>query len=354
METRSLIRWFEQTFDWKIGAITLVCLVLIWLIGHYGVKWLIGRLSRVERFGDTTHLIIECAQKPLTVVVYAMGVTEVLDYLDAPKSVLGLTGQLFQTWIVVSIGIALYYVTPTLMKRASTIGQTNILKTNAIMRSFTTTLLQVLLITVIGFAVLDIWNINVNGLLAGAGLTGLAISMAAQDQIRNFLGGAVIIAEKSFSIGDAIESPSIEGTVEDITFRSTKLRTPAGALQVVPNSTLANEPITNKSRVDVPRITLDYYLNVGTTEAQLTQFKADILDFLKADQRFMASHMEYQVNVLEITSTGIHLQVNGPLSDMGIEQINATKADLNLAMIDMAKKRSIKFVQVGEMMSGDA
>ncbi len=98
------------------------------------------------------------------------------------------------------------------------------------------------------------WNYDVNGFVAGLGLGGLAFALAAKDAIANIFGGVVIIIEKPFTIGDWIATPSVEGTVEDITFRSTKIRTFAHSLVTVPNSTLANEAITNWSKMEKRQI----------------------------------------------------------------------------------------------------
>ena len=89
------------------------------------------------------------------------------------------------------------------------------------------------------------WGYEISGLIAGLGLGGLAVALAAQDALSNILGGIVVIIDKPFTIGDWIATPSVEGTVEDITFRSTKIRAFSHALISVPNAKLANEPITN-------------------------------------------------------------------------------------------------------------
>ena len=68
------------------------------------------------------------------------------------------------------------------------------------------------------------WGYNIQGFIAGLGLGGLAFALAAQDTVKNIFGGLVIITERPFSIGDWILTPSVEGTVLDITFRSTKIR----------------------------------------------------------------------------------------------------------------------------------
>jgi len=98
------------------------------------------------------------------------------------------------------------------------------------------------------------WGFDVNGFVAGLGLGGLAIALAAKDALANIFGGIVIIMEKPFSIGDQIQTPTVEGKVEDISFRSTRFRNADHALVTVPNSTLANEAITNLSRMGRRRV----------------------------------------------------------------------------------------------------
>src|SRR5690606_15315239 len=102
------------------------------------------------------------------------------------------------------------------------------------------------IIMAIGAAIIaDEFGYNINGFVAGLGLGGLAISLAAKDALANLFGGIIIITEKPFTIGQWIQTPSVEGIVEGISFRSTKIRTFAQAIVTVPNNTLANEPITN-------------------------------------------------------------------------------------------------------------
>lgn len=108
------------------------------------------------------------------------------------------------------------------------------------------------------------FDYDVGGFVAGLGLGGLAFALAAKDAIGNLFGGIVIITEKPFTIGDWIKTDSVEGTVEDITFRSTRVRTFADALVTVPNATLANESIINWSEMGKRQITFDLRLTYDT------------------------------------------------------------------------------------------
>ncbi|WP_308437234.1 mechanosensitive ion channel domain-containing protein [Virgibacillus salexigens] len=92
----------------------------------------------------------------------------------------------------------------------------------------------------------------------------------------NLFGGIIIITEKPFTIGDWILTPSVEGTVEDISFRSTKIRTFAQALVTVPKATLANESITNWSKMGKRQITFSLRLTYDTSREKVESVVSQI------------------------------------------------------------------------------
>ena len=89
---------------------------------------------------------------------------------------------------------------------------------------------------------------NISTWLAGLGIAGLAVSLAAQDSLKQFFGSISILLDRSFRIGEEVISCGYHGTIEDIGFRSTKLRTGDGHLVTIPNANLAGNPIENVSR----------------------------------------------------------------------------------------------------------
>ncbi|WP_225983695.1 MULTISPECIES: mechanosensitive ion channel family protein [Bacillaceae] len=128
------------------------------------------------------------------------------------------------------------------------------------------------------------FDYDVNGLVAGLGLGGLAFALAAKDAVGNLIGGIVIVTEKPFSIGDWILTSNVEGTVEDINFRSTKVRTFSQALVTVPNATLASDAITNWSRMGKRKI--DFHLDVAYQREtdQLDNLIEEIKHLLRSHQ----------------------------------------------------------------------
>ena len=90
------------------------------------------------------------------------------------------------------------------------------------------------------FIIIANLGIDISGLIAGLGLGGVIITLAAQDTAKNLIGGVVIFLDKPFVVGDWIQMDTFEGTVEDITFRSTRVRTFENSVVNIPNSVIAN------------------------------------------------------------------------------------------------------------------
>jgi len=88
----------------------------------------------------------------------------------------------------------------------------------------------------------------VTSILAGLGIGGLAVALAAQDSLKNFFGSIVLLADKPFGLGDRIAAGDLDGVVEMVGLRSTRLRTLDGELVTVPNGDLATRAIRNYGR----------------------------------------------------------------------------------------------------------
>jgi MscS family membrane protein len=126
------------------------------------------------------------------------------------------------------------------------------------------------IVVIVGITVIaKEWRYDLGALLTGLGLGGLAFALAAQETLANMFGGMTIMLDKPFSVGDWILTPDVEGTVEDIGFRSTRIRTFAHALVTVPNSTLAKSAITNWSRMGKRRITFNLRIKYQTTAEKM-------------------------------------------------------------------------------------
>lgn len=109
----------------------------------------------------------------------------------------------------------------------------------------------------------------VSSIVAGLGLGGLAIAMAAKETIANFFGSLVIFIDKPFELGDTVKIDTHQGQVEEVGLRSTRLRTVAGAVVTLPNAGLTTKSIENLSKAKFIRKSLNLGLKYGTTPPKL-------------------------------------------------------------------------------------
>jgi len=130
-------------------------------------------------------------------------------------------------------------------------------------------------------AILQDWGINVSAFIASLGIGGLAFALAAKDTAANLFGGLTILADQSLKIGDWVKVGSVEGTVEDIGLRTTKIRTFEKSLIIMPNQTIANSPIENYSRRGQRRIKLRIGVTYDTPRETLQKIVKDITIMLQ-------------------------------------------------------------------------
>ncbi|SES69390.1 mechanosensitive ion channel family protein [Anaerobranca gottschalkii] len=200
-------------------------------------------------------------RKPVKNFILLLGVFLGVRTLPLSVEIYGVVLRLFRSLIIVLISSVFYNLASTSSVLFEKLTEKLEFEMDKILIPIFSKALRFIIFAISATIIAQEWGYDVNGFVAGLGLGGLAFALAAQDTIANFFGGIVIILDKPFSIGDWILTPQVEGTVEDINFRSTKVRTFAHALVTVPNSSLVKGPITNWSKMGKRRITF----NLGVT-----------------------------------------------------------------------------------------
>lgn len=125
-------------------------------------------------------------------------------------------------------------------------------------------------------------DFNVTGILASLSIGGLALGLAAQDTLANLFGAVAIFADKPFRVGDRIQLDSIDGNVEIIGLRSTRIRNLDGHLVTVPNKTVGNSAITNISRRPNIRTVMNLGITYSTPNERVQQATAILTEVYRA------------------------------------------------------------------------
>lgn len=137
---------------------------------------------------------------------------------------------------------------------------------------------------------------NVVSLLAGLGLGGLAIALAAQETVSNLFGSITILFDKPFKIGDQIKILDIEGSIEEIGFRSTRIRSGNNTLITIPNSLVAKEKIENLSDRSNRKSKQILNITYETPIEKLQNYISTLEHLLKSNEQIVAETVIVKFN----------------------------------------------------------
>ncbi len=173
------------------------------------------------------------------------------------------------------------------------------IRSNKTLRSLLDTTYKVLVI-ILGVATCaQIVGFPIGSIVAGAGLVGLTISLAAQESASNLFSGIVILLDKPFSVGDWITVGDVEGEVIDINFRSTRIRSMDHSVVIITNSQICASTVQNAALRTMRPYKFNLGVTYGTTRAQLEQLMADLQTMLDA-----SPYTNKGTNIVRLTSFG--------------------------------------------------
>lgn len=201
--------------------------------------------------------------------------------------------------------------------------------------------LRIIVIVIGTMSVLQEWGINISAFLASLGLVGMAFALAAKDTTANLFGSLVIFTDRPFSIGNWIETPNVEGMVEEIGIRSTKVRTFAQALVNVPNAVIANTAITNWSRMSKRRIKTRLGLTYGTTTDQMENILKDIREMLKNHPDIHQDNIMIHFDEFESSSLSIFCYFFTTTTVWA--EFLAVRENVNLKLMKIVEKNGASF-----------
>jgi len=229
-----------------------------------------GRRLRDSKRTATLGVLLNSAAKPVQMTAFALGLYFAQSFLvldaDAAEAV---PGPIRTFWLQLAKAIAAVAVAWFVFRLVDILelflrkwtSRTRTTLDDQLVPMVRKTLRVFIIIVAALFVAQNIFRMNIGSLLAGLGIGGLAFALAAKDSLANLFGSIVIFADRPFAMGDRVVIQGQDGVVEEVGFRSTKIRTLTGHLVTVPNSIVANEAVENIGR----RPSIKRVLNVTVT-----------------------------------------------------------------------------------------
>jgi MscS family membrane protein len=233
---------------WKYAASLLY--ILLAFYASKALDFVTGRwLRKIAAHTATTldDLLLDLLHGPIKVVVFVVLLNIGLGVFDwSPRAKLYLSKCLILTVAAALTYLALKIVDALLdfWRRRHGQGEKFDMQLFSVLRISLNTFLIIIAVLVTA----QNMNVNITAAVASLSIGGLAVGLAAQDTLANLFGAVAVFVDKPFRVGDQIKLDGAEGVVETVGLRSTRVRSPEGNLVAVPNKTMGNAIITNKTR----------------------------------------------------------------------------------------------------------
>ena len=282
--------------------------------------------------------------KPLKVFFIILGIYLAIVFLKVPlqinEQVMDIVTKAFKiiSVIEIAVGLANSFTSKTILgkKLRKSLSQ----KMDDTVFEFVLKVTRVFIYIVAIFLVLAILEINLTGLIAGLGLGGVIVTQKEQDTEKNIFGGVVIFIDKPFVVGDWIEMDNYEGTIEDITFRTTRIRTFENALVNIPNAIIADASVTNWSKMEKRRYKTNLCVELNTPLEKIKKKKTRIEKMLQ--ERESVYDDSIIVRFDQITDNGINILIYTYTNSVSYASYLKEVEDINMKIMKILREENIE------------
>jgi len=290
----------------------------LFLAGTVLLIWLLGRAARIgleraaRRFDARRRELLAAMCRALAQATgfffLVVGLRIGINFLTLsawlePKTVLA--GSVLLTLAVGYIGYCLVAVIDHWLRDLSA-GSSRL---DEMLVPMMSTCIRLVVAIVVLVEVAAIYDQPITPLIAGLGVGGLAIGLAAQDTVKNFFGSLMIFSDRPFELGDEIKVDTIGGTVESVGFRSTRLRTAEGYLVAISNGELASKTIINISKRPSLYRQFSLPLSYDLTPEQLERAARIVAELLRDHEGSRAANPP-RVFVGDFTPSAVNLTIS--------------------------------------------
>ena len=289
-----------------LGLAIPVVLLVAWGLGVV-LRNLLGRIAR-HTVTDLDDLLLEHLRGPFRLWVAALAIGPLLSLLELNTRVAGFLASLTRGFVLVAVFWGLLRIIRLAQDRVANAAWATGQGTQA--RTLVPLLgnfLRVTLGIVAMLVALAQFGYPVGTLLAGLGIGGIAVALAAQKTVEHLFGSVSLAADNAFRVGDWVRAGTSEGTVERIGLRSTSIRTVDRTVVRIPNGPLADERIETFGERDRILLRTDIDLTYDTTPEQLERIRDALEAALRAHPLVFADVI--RVHVVGFTESAIRLNV---------------------------------------------
>ena len=335
----------QITYVQIVDILIAIAIVIIFRIFSSSIAYIIIRMFKLKV--ENKKKIKESAfYNPLKIFFNLLGVYIAVIFLKKPlnisNEVMGFVTKAFQIISIIAFarGLAASFVPKSTLVKKMKAKRNNI---DDSMFEFILKIVRVIIYIVAGLIIITLLGVNLNTLVAGLGIGGVIVTLAAQDTAKNLFGGFVIFIDKPFVVGDWIEMSPYEGIVEDITFRSTRVRTFENSIVNIPNSIISDTSIVNWSKMEKRRYKTNLCIQKDTPLEKLERFQAKVKNMLQEREGIYDDSII--VNFDEIRDDGLNVLICSYTDSVDYSSYIAEKESINTKIMKILREENIELAR---------
>ncbi len=316
----------------------VAALLLLWLAQRLLTFVLLPRIRRVSKRIGAADEIIDALMLPYRLLVFTLAIALIAILLS--ETVATPVTHLIRSLIIIALFAALYRLVTVIMRSTVLFFRLTGTEINSQLLPYFRVVLQAGLVILAALILLQEWEYDVAGLIAGLGIGGLVVALAAQDTIANVFGFVTIVGDSPFVVGDVIKTEDVQGTVESISIRSTRIRHSDNALITIPNSKLAGSVIANLSRQKKRRLEIAVTLDHLTRSDQIDTLIRRLKDLLRSHNLVEPATAAVAV---DIGQYGLEVKITGYILLTDYQAFMQEQQAILLATLDIIRELELSF-----------
>ncbi len=332
--------WWDSSVAWvdshwlQIGiaiAAGLAIYFLLSMLRGFALK----RAQATPGEFTLTHIVGRVIHKTKSFVLAIIAVRLVAGYAQPPAVIMQIIQLVFTVAVVLQVAIWAREVILGLIQRRASDGHNETLA-NAM--GIIRLLISVALFAIAAIVILDNMGVNVTGLVAGLGIGGIAIGLAAQGIFSDLFASLSIIFDRPFRVGETIKYDTSTATVERIGLKSTRLRSINGELLVVSNTNLLAKEITNFAHLHRRRVTFAIGVIYQTSPAMLRELPALLEEQVRA-----AGHEFIRSSFVTFGPSSLDFELLFDVYSEDFDVVTAARTEVGIRVFDAMAKAGYEF-----------
>ncbi|KTE19125.1 mechanosensitive ion channel protein MscS [Sphingopyxis sp. H050] len=327
------VAWVNS--HWLQIGIAVGAGLLIYFVLSMARRFALKYAQSAEGDLTLTHIAGRVIHKTKSAVIAIIAVRMVAGYAQPPAAILQIIQFVFTVAVVLQVAIWVREIILGLIGRRAAEGHNETLS-NAM--GIIRLLISVALFAIAIIVILDNMGVNVTGLIAGLGIGGIAIGLAAQGIFSDLFASLSIIFDRPFRVGETIKYDTSTATVERIGLKSTRLRSVNGELLVISNTNLLGKEITNFAHLHRRRVTFTISVIYQTTPQMLRDLPALLEEQVKA-----AGHEFIRSSFLTFGPSSLDFELLFDVFTEQFEEVVAARTDVGIRLFEALAAAGYEF-----------